>query len=381
MRILVVNWQDRQNPSAGGAELHLHEVFGRIAAAGHRVDLLCSGFPGAEPRTELDGMQVHRVGSRFTFPLHAHRAYRALAAATSYDVVVEDLNKIPLYMRRWRPRKLVVLTHHLFGVTAFREESIPVAAATWLAERPLGLAYSGVPFEAVSQSTRDDLIARGIPAETIRVIYNGVDVDTLTPGENERSRLPLFSYLGRLKRYKRVDLVIRAFAMLEAPDATLEIAGKGDDRDRLEKLVARLGLDDRVRFRGYVSEAEKRELLRRSWATVLASPKEGWGISNLESAACGTPVVAADSPGIRESVVDGETGFLVPGSDVAAYAAAMRGLVESPDLVHALGTNARRFAETFTWERAAQETLHHLHRVVEEGSDGDPFPRAPDRDH
>lgn len=326
-------------------------------------------------------MQVHRVGSRFTFPLHAHRAYRALAAATSYDVVVEDLNKIPLYMRRWRPRKLVVLTHHLFGVTAFREESIPVAAATWLAERPLGLAYSGVPFEAVSQSTRDDLIARGIPAETIRVIYNGVDVDTLTPGENERSRLPLFSYLGRLKRYKRVDLVIRAFAMLEAPDATLEIAGKGDDRDRLEKLVARLGLDDRVRFRGYVSEAEKRELLRRSWATVLASPKEGWGISNLESAACGTPVVAADSPGIRESVVDGETGFLVPGSDVAAYAAAMRGLVESPDLVHALGTNARRFAETFTWERAAQETLHHLHRVVEEGSDGDPFPRAPDRDH
>jgi len=88
-----------------------------------------------------------------------------------------------------------------------------------------------------------------------------------------------------------------------------------------------------------------------------------------------------DSPGIRESVVDGETGFLVPGSDVAAYAAAMRGLVESPDLVRALGSNARRFAETFTWERAAQETLHHLHRVVEEGSDGDPFPRAPDRDH
>jgi len=381
LRILVVNWQDRQNPYAGGAELHLHEVFGRIAAAGHRVDLLCSGFPGAEPRTELDGMQVHRVGSRFTFPLYAHRAYRALAAATQYDVVVEDLNKIPLYMRRWRPRKLVVLTHHLFGVTAFREESIPVAAATWLAERPLGLAYAGVPFEAVSQSTRDDLIARGIPAETIRVIYNGVDVDTLTPDESERSRLPLFSYLGRLKRYKRVDLVIRAFALLEAPDATLEIAGKGDDRDRLERLVARLGLDDRVRFRGYVSEAEKRELLRRSWATVLASPKEGWGISNLESAACGTPVVAADSPGIRESVVDGETGFLVPGSDVAAYAAAMRGLVESPDLVRALGSNARRFAETFTWERAAQETLHHLHRVVEEGSDGDPFPRAPDRDH
>jgi glycosyltransferase involved in cell wall biosynthesis len=101
----------------------------------------------------------------------------------------------------------------------------------------------------------------------------------------------------------------------------------------------------------------------------------------LESAACGTPVVAADSPGIRESVVDGETGFLVPGSDVAAYAAAMRGLVESPDLVATLGSNARRFAETFTWERAAQETLDHLHRVVAGGNDGDPLPRTSDGDH
>lgn len=328
MRILVVNWQDRENPHAGGAELHLHEVFGRLASAGHQVDLLCSGFAGAPARTALDGMRVYRVGSRFTFPLHVRRAYRELAASTNYDVVVEDLNKIPLYVRRWKPRRLVVLTHHLFGATAFREESVPIAAATWLAERPLGMAYAGVPFEAVSQSTRDDLIARGIPAESIRVIYNGVDVETLTPQQNDRSALPLFSYLGRLKRYKRVDIVIRAFALLEAPNATLEIAGKGDDRDRLERLVAKLGLDDRVRFRGYITEAQKRALLRSSWATVLASPKEGWGISNLESAACGTPVIAADSPGIRESVVDGETGFLVPGSDVAAYAAAMRGLVE-----------------------------------------------------
>lgn len=364
MRILVVNWQDRENPHAGGAELHLHEVFGRIARLGHHVDLLCSGFDGAPPETTLDGMRVFRVGTRFTFPLHARKGYERLVAAHPYDVVVEDLNKIPLYMRRWHRGRLVVLTHHLFGVTAFREESVPVAAATWLAERPLALGYAGTPFEAVSQSTRDDLIQRGIPAETIRVIYNGVDVSTLTPGPNERSELPLFSYLGRLKKYKRVDVVIRAFALLDRPDARLEIAGKGDDRDRLEALVARLGLDDRVRFLGYITEAQKRDLLRRSWATVLASPKEGWGISNLESAACGTPVVAADSPGIRESVIDGETGFLVPGSDVAAYAAAMRGLVESPDLVRTLGANARRFAETFTWERAAAETLDHLHHVV-----------------
>lgn len=366
MRILVVNWQDRENPHAGGAELHLHEVFGRIAQT-DEVDLLCSSFDDAPAETVLDGIRVHRVGSRFTFPLYARRAYERLVAARNYDVVVEDLNKIPLYTPRWAPRRLVVLTHHLFGLTAFREESVPIAAATWLAERPLGRAYRGVPFEAVSQSTRDDLIQRGIPGDSIRVIYNGVDVQSLTPDPAARSEIPLFSYLGRLKRYKRVDIVIRAFALLDRPEARLEIAGKGDDRDRLERLVASLGLDDRVRFLGYISETQKAELLRRSWATVLASPKEGWGISNLESAACGTPVVAADSPGIRESVLDGETGFLVPGADVPAYAAAMRGLLESPGLVESIGSSARRFAETFTWERAAAETLGHLQHVVRNG--------------
>lgn len=364
MRILVVNWQDRRNPHAGGAELHLHEVFGRIAARGHDVDLLCSGFPGAPNEEMIDGMRAYRVGSRFSFPLHAHRAYEALIRQTTYDIVVEDLNKIPLYTPRWKPRRLVVITHHLFGATAFREESIPVAAATWLAERPLGFGYRGVDFQAVSVSTRDDLVSRGIPSDRIRVVYNGVDVESLTPSMNDRSTVPLFSYLGRLKRYKRVDIVVKAFAMLDARDARLEIAGKGDDRDRLEVLVAKLNIDDRVRFLGYITEEEKRALLRRSWATVLASPKEGWGISNLESAACGTPVIAADSPGIRESVVNGDTGFLVPGSDVAAYAAAMRGLLDSPELVTTLGVNARRFAETFTWERAAEETLAHLQTVA-----------------
>jgi glycosyltransferase involved in cell wall biosynthesis len=364
LRILVINWQDQQNPHSGGAELHLHEVFGRIVRMGHDVDLLCSGFPGAPLEEEVDGMRLRRVGSRFTFPLHAHRAYRELARINNYDIVVEDLNKIPLYTPRWKPRKLVALMHHLFGATAFREESFPVAAATWLAERPLGRGYRGVDFQAVSQSTRDDLVSRGIDQGRIEVIYNGVDVDALTPAPNERSKTPLFSYLGRLKRYKRVDIVVKAFALLDGRDARLEIAGKGDDRDRLEALVSSLRIEDRVRFLGYITEKEKRELLQRSWATVLASPKEGWGISNLESAACGTPVIAADSPGIRESVVDGDTGFLVPGSDVGAYAAAMRGLLDSPELVTTLGISARRFAETFTWERAASETLAHLQHVA-----------------
>ena len=148
------------------------------------------------------------------------------------------------------------------------------------------------------------------------------------------------------------------------PEATLEIAGTGDYRAPLERLVESLGLTESVKFLGFISEEAKLHLLRRAWASMLASPKEGWGISNLEAAACGTPVIAVNSPGIRESVIDGETGFLVPQNDTEAMTAAMRGLVQSPDLVNVLGAGGRRFAEAFSWDRAANETLAHLDEVV-----------------
>jgi glycosyltransferase involved in cell wall biosynthesis len=364
VRILVLNWQDHQNPQAGGAELHLKEIFGRIVARGHSVDLLCSSWENAPQRVNLNGIDVHRIGSRHSYPFLARRYYAARLAANNYDVVIEDLNKIPLYTPLWGVRKLVALVHHLFGSTVFREAPLPLAAAVWLSERPLGALYRRVPFQAVSVSTADDLVARGIPRGSVRVIYNGVDSARLTPEPSERSRTPLFVYLGRLKKYKRVDLVIRAFAELNVPESTLEIAGTGDYRASLEGLVKSLHLTDRVKFLGFIPEDEKILLLRRAWASTLASPKEGWGISNLEAAACATPVIAANSPGIRESVIDGETGFLVPQDDVTALAGAMRGLVESPSLVSSLGAAGRRFAETFTWERAANDTLVHLEQVV-----------------
>ena len=364
MRILVLNWQDHENPQAGGAELHLREIFSRLVARGHSVDLLCSSWNDAPPRVTLEGISVHRIGTRTSYPFLVRRYFDRNLRTNNYDVVIEDLNKVPLYTPMWGVPKLVALVHHLFGATVFREAPAPLAAAVWLSERPLGMLYRNVPFQAVSVSTADDLVSRGIPRHAIRVIYNGVDSSRLTPDSAERSEKPLFVYLGRLKKYKRVDVVIRAFSELNVPEATLEIAGTGDYRAQLEGLVNSLGLTDRVHFLGFIPEDQKVHLLRRAWASTLASPKEGWGISNLEAAACATPVIAANSPGIRESVIDGETGFLVPPDDPGAMAAAMRGIVESRDLVNVLGAAGRRFAEQFTWDRAASDTLSHLEEVV-----------------
>jgi glycosyltransferase involved in cell wall biosynthesis len=367
VRLLLVNWQCRENPLAGGAEIHLHEIFGRLAERGHDVTLLCGGWPGCAPTTVLDGIEVVRVGTRYTFPFLARAAFRRELVGRQFDLLVEDVNKIPLATTRWGGPPVVALVPHLFGGTAFQELAAPLAAAVWLAERPLGRVYRGAPFQAISVSTAEDLTARGIPRESVAVIYPGIDTVGYTPAADARAPEPTFAYLGRLKRYKGVQHVVRAFAALAHPTATLEIAGAGDYRPALEQLAGSLDLGERVRFLGRISEAEKRALLRRAWALLLASPKEGWGITNLEAAASGTPVVASNSPGIRESVRDGETGYLVPHGDVRAMAGAMGRLAGDRALVTRLGEQARAFAETFTWERAAEETERHLRQVLTAG--------------
>jgi glycosyltransferase involved in cell wall biosynthesis len=368
VRLLVLNWQDRLNPQGGGAETHIHEVFGRLAGRGHEVTLLCSGWPGVERRIELDGMEVIRVGTRYTFSAGAPVFYRRELARRPFDLVVEALNKVPLFSPLWSGRRVVLLAHHLFGATAFREAAFPVAGMTWLLERPLSRVYRGLPAEAISRSTAEDLVARGLRPEDTRVIYPGIDLDFFDPAQPaERFAEPTFLYVGRLRRYKGVDLLITALGRLRdrGVPARLIVAGRGEWEPRLRGLAERLGLGQRVDFRGFVTEEEKRDLFRRAWANLFSSPKEGWGITNLEAAACGTPTIASDSPGLRESVVAGETGLLVPHGDVEALAGAMRQLASDRGRVEELGRGALAFARAFSWERTARETEAHLAGAVE----------------
>jgi glycosyltransferase involved in cell wall biosynthesis len=364
----VVNWQDRQNPRSGGAEIHLHEIFGRLAARGHEVSLLVSSWDDAPSHVELDGMDVHRIAGRHSFPLAVPGYYRRRLRRRRFDVVIEDLNKVPLFTPTWAGAPVVLLVHHLFGRTAFEEASIPVAGATWLLERPLPALYRGLPVQAVSESTAQDLVQRGFRRERIEIIENGVDLEFYAPDAAQpRFEEPTMLYLGRLKRYKRVDLVIRAVARLRQRGVRVRliIAGQGDQRSELEQLTATLQLQQHVEFAGFVSEERKRELFRRSWVHVLASPKEGWGISNIEAAACGTATVASNSPGLRDSVQPGETGYLVPHGNVDALADRLRSILQDPILRDELGAGARRFAERFSWERSADRTEAHLARVMQ----------------
>lgn len=373
LRVLVVNWLDRENPLSGGAETHLHEVFGRLAARGHAVVALVSGWPGSEPRATLDGIEVHRAGTRYTFSMAAPHHYRRHLGERGFDVVVDDLNKVPLFTPWWVEAPVVLLAHHLFGDTAFQAAPVPVAAATWLLERTVPRVYRNTPIIAVSESTRQDLVARGLSASQIEVIPNGIDVRHYSPDPGSASvERPTLLFLGRLKRYKRIDLVLDAVAELarEGLDVELLVAGDGEEHAALRGQAERLGIADRVRLLGFVDDRLKLELLRRAWVHVLTSPKEGWGLSILEAGACGTPSVASDAPGLREAVVDGETGLLVPHGDVPALAAALGTLLRDHELRARMGGRARAYAERYGWEAAAEAVERVLRRVVAAGGPG-----------
>jgi glycosyltransferase involved in cell wall biosynthesis len=352
-RILVLNERDLRHPQAGGAEVHCFEVFSRLAAAGDRVTLLACGFPGGASEETVDGVRVRRLGNRYTYYARVPGAYRRLRAGAPFDVVVEDLNKFPFFARFWVREPLVVFVHHLFGTTAFRQVAFPIAAATYLAERLVPRLYRGVPVVAVSPSTRDELVEGGLAPADVRVIPNGLDHRRYRPGDGVRVAVPTVLALGRVEPYKRTERLVDAVA--ELAGVRLVVAGTGTGLAAVEARIAARGVADRVVLRGFVDEDEKVRLLQTSHVVATASAKEGWGLTVLEAAACGTPAVASDAPGLRDAVRDGETGLLVPPDDVAALAGALGRVLGDAALRERLGAGALAWSRRFDWDAVAGE--------------------------
>lgn len=378
MRILVINWRDIRNPEAGGAEVHLHETFSRIAAWGNEVILLCSRFPGAAESEQIDGIDVIRHGGNWTFNLTAPWYYRRHLAHRSFDVVIEDINKIPALMPWFLDGPpLMVLLHHLFGSTFYREINPVLATYLYFMERLIPRVYRRCLFEAVSESTRDELVRMGVAADRISVVHNGLDARFLDagnagkPAEPDRKEPGLVIYLGRLKKYKNVDHLIQAMAIVreEVADARLVIVGTGDRRRALEALTRSMGLDDTVRFTGFVSEEEKLRLLTRAEVAAYPSSKEGWGITVIEANACAVPVVAARVPGLRDAVVDGDTGALVPPGDREALARALIDLLRDREKRDRFAGNAVARSRLYTWENTARQTLQVIRRTMGDSTD------------
>jgi glycosyltransferase involved in cell wall biosynthesis len=217
-----------------------------------------------------------------------------------------------------------------------------------------------------------ELVSMGLRPEDIDVIHNGLDHQSYTPNDSIRSEVPLVACVTRLKRYKGVHLLLQAMTrvMKEIPTARLQVAGSGDYAPKLHSLARQLGLDSCVEFTGFISEEEKADLYRRAHVSVNPSSKEGWGLSVIESNACGTPVVAANVPGLRDSVLDGETGLLYPFADIEAQAQAIIRLLKDDGLRRKMSAKGIEWARRFTWDAAADKTEAVIERVIRNRSAG-----------
>jgi glycosyltransferase involved in cell wall biosynthesis len=350
MNILVINWQDWQNPFAGGAEVYLYEIFSRIVRMGHRVTLLCSRAKGQCRHEFLDGFEIFRIGGRANFNFLVPFALRALLRHRAIDVVVDDLNKIPFYSTAVTRKRVVPTLMHLFRSTIFRETNPVFASYVYAAESLIGVLYRRANFVAISQSTAQDLRDIGISGQ-IHVVYSGI------PGKRHvgsgMRQNDLIAYVGRVKSYKSIDHFIRAVAMVKKKrKVRAKIVGDGDALGDLKSLAEELRVD--IEFTGFVSEDEKYRIYHAARVIVQPSIKEGWGLTAIEAQSCSTPVVSANSPGLREVVLHDQTGFLYDYGDIPEMADRIVELLDDRKKWQRFSLAARKWARQFSWERSAK---------------------------
>ena len=367
MNLLAFNWRDPRHPEAGGAEIHLAEILTRAVRDGDQVTWLAEAFPGSKAEEVVQGMRVLRAGSWYNAHLALAQLYRRKLRGERFDLVLEDINKVPFFTPWYVRAPVLAVVPHLFGSTVFQEASPVLGALVRAHESLIPLVYRGVPFLAISESTRDDLVQRGISRERIDVVRCGLDPDAYAvtvPPEARHS--PIVVFVGRLRKYKGAQHLIRAFPLVlsRVPEARLRIVGDGPYRDVLKSLARSLGIESRVEFLGALSHRDKVAVLNQALVATAPSPKEGWGLTVIEANACGTPVVASRSPGLVESVRDQETGILVPHGDAQALADAIVSLLTDRPRRLRMAEAAIRWARGFTWERCYAESRIVIERAA-----------------
>jgi glycosyltransferase involved in cell wall biosynthesis len=361
-----MNWRDITNPNAGGAELVTHEIAKRWIRWGNQVRLLTSKYPSAKNDETINGLAVTRTGGKYSVYLAS--AYRFLNRySNSYDVIVDQINSIPFMTPLYCRAPIVPFVFQLTG--EIYRQILPKSVSPFaMALEPLVLRlYSNCPTIVLSKSTKRDLVSIGFRADRIFVCPPGVDHENFAVGKKTKYQSVL--YLNRFAKYKNPDQVVIAFKrVLEAfPDSKLTMAGARthEEIQSIEKLVRDLDVEGSVEILPFLGGEAKVRLLQESWVHVLPSTKEGWGISILEAAACGTPTVGYNVAGVCDAVQHMVTGLVVQNGSVESLADGIIAILNDASFRTSLSEGAARFAGDFTWDSTAKEAMMALHKALE----------------
>ncbi len=365
LRILMLNWRDTRHVWAGGAEMYVHEIARRLVSQGHTVTLFCGNDRLCPVHEDIDGVHVIRRGGFYLVYLWA-AIYYLLRFRGRFDVILDSENGVPFFSPLYARLPVVGLIHHVHQGVFRQNLSKPLAwLACWLEGKAMPVVYRNCKMITVSQSSQADMKRIGLGSRRdIEIVHPGVEIEHFSP--QPKTSYPSILYLGRIKHYKSIDTLVRAMPAILAdfPEAKLRIAGFGEAREDLEALTSSMGLDTAVHFLGKVSEEDKTKLMGESWVFAYPSSMEGWGIAAIEANAAGTPVVAADVPGLRDSVRVPLSGYLVRHGDAVAFAKQIKAVFADPLLRAQLQVTSREWATRFTWDRSAGQLLQILKAQV-----------------
>lgn len=353
--ILLLNWRDTKHIYAGGAEVYVHELAKRWVQMGMQVTQFC-GNDGRAPRSEtVDGVHIIRRGGLYTVYLWS-ALYYIFRFRKHVDVIVESQNGAPFLSPLYSRKKIVPIIHHINQHLFDKSLPKPLAIIAKNVEKWLiPFLYRNYEFTVISPSTRKELKKLSNWPLNTTIIYCGIDNQLYIPGK--KSHVPTVLYVGRLKKHKQVNILLEAARLVrkEMPAFKLIIAGDGDEKQSLEMLAEKLALKANVEFKGKVTEEEKIKLYQEAWVCVQPSMTEGWGITNIEANACGTPVIASNIPGLRDSVKHNETGILFETGNITELATHIHELLTNTTKREQLASNAIQWAQKFSWDASAKK--------------------------
>jgi len=361
-RILFLNWRDKSNPAAGGAESYTEQIARRFVQTGSSITLFTSAYEDAPPYDWSNDYLVIRKGSRFGVYLAAARHLKRYA--NHYDAVVDFQNGIPFFAPLWAPAAMpvVCVIHHVHQRQFDMYFRWPMNHVGRLLEgRVSRRVYGDRPMVAVSPSTRAEMRRELRLRGPVHIVPNGVDAPQ--PSSMVRSPSPSIALVTRLVPHKQIGHLVEVVPELlrRWPDLQVNIAGTGTGHQALIEQVRQLGLEKTVTLPGRVSEQTKSDLLSQAWLTVAPSMAEGWGLTVIEANAVGTPAVAYDVPGLRDSVRHGTTGWLVrPGESLATALINALDELSDPDRQRVVADQARAWAHSFSWDSSAERLANVL---------------------
>ncbi len=324
---------------------------------GHTITLVSGGWKGCKSMENLREIEVHRFGKN----IGPHLAVPFFLLKYRYNLVVNDLGHAVPWISSTILNKLnIVFFRHLHARSLPGQVNPIMAKFITAIERCYFILYHGKIFVTESTTSMNDLIKLGIKEDKIIMIPPGVDQNLFHPAA--KSQYPSMVYFGGMRKYKRpleVPYLLRGlFEKLNG--LKLFIVGTGPEECRMKRLVNELNMEDYVEFTGRISSKELSDIVASSWLNVHTSVTEGWGLSIIEASAAGTPTVAYDVPGVKDTVEEGLNGIKVKDGDRKALADAAYSILTNPQK---WWSSSIKVAQKYSWDKTAEQWIQLFEEV------------------